>query len=436
MKTTCRTTHIYKPHSRAERALVLAVLTALLSGAAATPAMARDRTIEKNETVKVTDATGATGEINHRACLTYSATEKESDTNNITNSTSGNTLTLLGTVDASEGKYMAWITPAYSGGADVLSKNHVFIQGGTTYYGIVYGCWSKSGAVKENRVDMSVGNVNFAYGGWSVNGDATDNTVALTGGKISGDAYGGHSNNGAVTGNKVAISGGTALWVCGGHSENGAVTKNTVAITGGTVGIAQGGYATQYGAVTNNTVTLAGGTVKLVVGGQSDNNGDVTDNTVTISGGTVQYSDVGVYGGRSVKGTVKNNHVNISAGTVDGSYPSTSSGIFGGCSYNGAATNNNTVTITGGKITGKVVGGASNTATDNNIILAKGAAAANLQSATLYGSIRDASYHGDVSLPDTHSGNTLTVEGEKNITVANVKNFDIYNFVLPADVQN
>ena len=322
------------------------------------------------------------------------------------------------------------------GGADVLSKNHVFIQGGTTYYGIVYGCWSKSGAVKENRVDMSVGNVNFAYGGWSVNGDATDNTVALTGGKISGDAYGGHSNNGAVTGNKVAISGGTALWVCGGHSENGAVTKNTVAITGGTVGIAQGGYATQYGAVTNNTVTLAGGTVKLVVGGQSDNNGDVTDNTVTISGGTVQYSDVGVYGGRSVKGTVKNNHVNISAGTVDGSYPSTSSGIFGGCSYNGAATNNNTVTITGGKITGKVVGGASNTATDNNIILAKGAAAANLQSATLYGSIRDASYHGDVSLPDTHSGNTLTVEGEKNITVANVKNFDIYNFVLPADVQN
>ena len=116
MKTTYRTTHISKPHSRAERALTLAVLTALLSGAAATPAMARDRTIEKNETVKVTDATGATGEINHRACLTYSATEKESDTNNITNSTSGNTLTLLGTVDASVGNYMAWITPAYSGG--------------------------------------------------------------------------------------------------------------------------------------------------------------------------------------------------------------------------------------------------------------------------------------------------------------------------------
>jgi len=113
MKTTYRTTHISKSHSRAERALTLAVLTALLSGAAATPAMARDRTIEKNETVKVTNATG---ETNHRACLTYSATENESDTNNITNSTSGNTLTLLGTVDASEGNYYAWITPVYSGG--------------------------------------------------------------------------------------------------------------------------------------------------------------------------------------------------------------------------------------------------------------------------------------------------------------------------------
>ena len=32
MKTTYRTTHSYKPHSRAERALVLAVLTALLAG--------------------------------------------------------------------------------------------------------------------------------------------------------------------------------------------------------------------------------------------------------------------------------------------------------------------------------------------------------------------------------------------------------------------
>jgi len=99
MKTTYRTTHSYKPRSRAERALTLAVLTALLSGAAAAPAMAKDRTIEKNETVTV----GEWKDADHRACLVYkdSATEKETDTNNITNSPSGNTLTILGTVKAS-----------------------------------------------------------------------------------------------------------------------------------------------------------------------------------------------------------------------------------------------------------------------------------------------------------------------------------------------
>ena len=53
MKTTYRTTHSYKPHSRAERALTLAVLTALLSDAAAAPAMAaaKNVTIAEDETV-------------------------------------------------------------------------------------------------------------------------------------------------------------------------------------------------------------------------------------------------------------------------------------------------------------------------------------------------------------------------------------------------
>ena len=168
-----------------------------------------------------------------------------------------------------------------------------------------------------------------------------------------------------------------------------------------------------------NQVEMSAGTVGGDVYGGCSGNGAVTGNIATISGGTVRA----VYGGRSY-GTVKNNHVNISAGTVDGS--SEYGGIFGGCSYGDAATGN-TVTISGGTLTGKVVGGASNTATDNNIILAKGAAAANLQSATLYGSTK---YNYDTSLPGNHSGNTLTVDKEKNITVATVKNFDVYDFQL------
>ena len=99
MNSKHRKSRPYHPHTKAERALTLAVLTALLSGAAVTPAMARDRTIEKDETVWVGDDNTA----DHRACLIYkdSATEKESDTNNITNNTSGNTLTILGTVASS-----------------------------------------------------------------------------------------------------------------------------------------------------------------------------------------------------------------------------------------------------------------------------------------------------------------------------------------------
>ena len=75
------------------------------------------------------------------------------------------------------------------GGADVLSKNHVFIQDGTTYYGMVYGSYSKSGAVKENRVDMSASNVTDAYGGWSGDGDVTDNTVTISGGTFKPELF-------------------------------------------------------------------------------------------------------------------------------------------------------------------------------------------------------------------------------------------------------
>ena len=99
MKTTYRTTHIYKPHSRAERALTLAVLTALLSGAAA-----KNVTIAEDETV---NAKGT----NHKACLKYDATASDTDTNK-TNSPSGNTLTILGKVMS----YYCYVTAAYSGG--------------------------------------------------------------------------------------------------------------------------------------------------------------------------------------------------------------------------------------------------------------------------------------------------------------------------------
>ena len=97
MKPKHRKSHPYHPHTQTERALTLAVLTALLSGAAATPAMAKDVEIAKDEVV---DAGGEW--VDHEACLTYEAGAKETGTNK-TNSLSGNTLTILGTVKFSEG---------------------------------------------------------------------------------------------------------------------------------------------------------------------------------------------------------------------------------------------------------------------------------------------------------------------------------------------
>ena len=416
MKTTYRTTHIYKPHSRAERALTLAVLTALLSGAAATPAMAaaKNVTIAEDETV---DASYT----KHKACLKYDANATDAEANK-TNSPSGNTLTILGKVIKSDTYATSYVTAAYSGGGgtDVLSENHVFIQGGTFEIGAGYVCgsYSKSGDVKSNHLEISAGTV----------GDGVR-------------ACGGYSEKGAVTGNTVAISGGTVnSWVYGGYSYNiydatantVQITDNTVRITGGEVLYAWGGYSMK-GAVKNNTVTLAGGTIKSRAHGGESGYGDVANNTVEITGGTVQGDKVAVVcGGSSTYGAAKNNQVNISAGTVNTTY-----GVNGGRSQTGAATGN-TVTISGGTITGKVVGGACyNTATDNKVILAKGAAAANLNNATLYGSIKgvEGPTTLNVGLPTTHSGNTLTVDGEKNITLATVKNFDVYDFKL-GDVKN
>lgn len=160
--------------------------------------------------------------------------------------------------------------------------------------------------------------------------------------------------------------------------------------------------------------------MQLLIRGGTD---VLSENHVFIRGGTIEQGNV--YGGQSRSGNVEYNQVDVLAGTFNNVY------VYGGYSGTGSATGN-TVTISGGTITGKVVGGASNnTATDNKVILAKGAAAANLNNATLYGSTRS---NGD-SLPTTHDGNTLTVGGEKNITVATVKNFDVYDFKL-GDVEN
>ena len=139
----------------------------------------------------------------------------------------------------------------------------------------------------------------------------------MTGGTVTGQIYGGWAEDAmAVKNSTVTITGGAVTrYVYGGQSKNGAVTGNTVKITGGTVKISvYGGYSNE-GAATGNTVTITSGSTveNSVYGGYSLSDYDeASDNTVTITGGTVSGD---VYGGQSNVGTVSDNTLVVGGGS-------------------------------------------------------------------------------------------------------------------------
>ena len=292
----------------------------------------------------------------------------------------------------------------------------------------------------------------YLYGAYSDDGPANNNEVIITGGDTASCmVYGGYGKfNGSVNENKVSITDGRAALVAGGRSEkyvyvnsnsvtlqNTTVTgdvyggkglypvnSNQVLVKGGKIeGTVYGGYSG--GNVSNNQIEITeNATINNIYGGYSVGPKSTANaNTVKVTSGTAKT----VWGGRVTKGSetiATENQVLVSGGTVEN--------IYGGSACTEAS--GNTVTISGGTITGNVFGGQStdsNTATNNKIILAQGAANANLKSATLYGYV---GFNSNSSVTN-HSGNTLTVEKEKNITLATVKNFDVYDFQL-GDVKN
>ena len=303
-------------------------------------------------------------------------------------------------------------------------------------YGIVegraVGAASYAGDVRENTVNVNGHVVGFVAGGLTATGTADSNTVALVGNEdstaanVDGNAYGGFSLAGTAKGNQMTMESKAAVKgdAYGGYGGKESSNNNlTMAGASQVRGDAYGGYAMK-GAASGNTLTVtSSGKVTGDAYGGCAMKGAASGNTLTVTSSGKVTGDA--YGGYATKGTASKNTLAVSEGaSVDGS-------AYGG--YGKTSATDNDVTISGGTITGKVIGGASpNTAKDNKIILAQGAAAASLDSATLYGSVRNI---GDDSLPTTHSGNTLTVDGEKGITLATVKNFDVYDFKL-GDVEN
>ena len=228
--------------------------------------------------------------------------------------------------------------------------------------------------------------------------------------------YGGGNVNNSETasGNEVIISGGKMTAVVGGISSSGNASNNHVTVAGGNITHGVVGGATFFssesgnvaGDVTNNSVTIAGGTVAHVSGGEvgyahPNSTGKGSDITQATGGNAIQ------------------NKVTVTGGTVTG-------GIVGGAALTGNATGNS-IHIQGGKVSGEVIAGevrfptAGSSVTGNSITIS---GQPDLTGATLKGGVL-----GDTDSP---AGNSLIIY-TKNIQAKNISGFDSLKIDLPSD---
>lgn len=126
-------------------------------------------------------------------------------------------------------------------------------------------------------------------------------------------------------------------------SEKFATDNVEITVSSGEWNQVIGGSASGGNSVASNTVKITGGTINDVYGAFAmGRDGDGTGNSVIVSG-TANIS--GNVCGANVEGKAENNTVKIEGGTVGD--------VVGAMAYN---LNNNAVFITGGNITGNVVG--------------------------------------------------------------------------------
>ena len=243
-------------------------------------------------------------------------------------------------------------------GGSLAAGNRVTISNGSAAFGtsdLVVGGYAASSAnsatAEGNSVEIGKDSTvtGIVYGGHAAGAATTtakDNSVTVTQGGlanseiIAGFAAGAASGVSLATGNRVVIThdGGVAGNVYGGLAYYGAdntATNNSVTIDGGTVqgdvhvGRASGGADSGSAIASGNTLTIgSGGSVGglVRVGDASGALATANDNTLTVSGGKVDWY---VFGG------------DASSYGVD--TPTTASG--------------NTVTISKGGVVGGITGG-------------------------------------------------------------------------------
>lgn len=318
-----------------------------------------------------------------------------------------NSVTISGTAEIKEGVFGGTVD---SGGdpADLID-NSVMISGGSIR-GEVYGAYTEgSGIVAYNSVTLTDGLINReVYGGASTkNGIAEYNSVTVSGGTINMSATGGVSVNNVARYNNITVTGGTIKgFIAGGISGINAI-ENKVMISGGNIGgDVYGADSKAESSATGNEVIISGTpTFESAYGtniyGASTFDGEITGNKVTISGRPVfKFDDpdknIKIYGGYVDRdGNVTGNSVEI-----NGDMKFTESlEIYGGYGGTGAVTGNS-VTISGRP-----------TFAADSVI-----------------------YGGYSASGGEVSGNILNIKST-DITVSNIKNFDVYNFYLPDTVQ-
>ena len=360
-------------------------------------------------------------------------------TGNGTGKVTNNSVTInKGTVNHITGGYGTTTVEGNSvtiaGGADLLRISVDSVVHGKVKGGAIRGDDTAVRSAAKNTVTITEGDIqDTVYGvfgelfgtGSSATTHTptvTENTVTVSGGATK-DVYGaymtGYGTNtgiGTAEKNTVTIAGtadvGGKVYGAGAAGD-AALTSNTVTVTGGSAHDIYGAFTTGRGALTSNAATISNGRIRDdVIGGKSTYTGEdagaVTKNTVTVTGGEIGGD---IYGG-------------VTYADISGS-PSATTPTSGG----------NTVTITGGALTGgtspdpnhraKIYGGYAHgtnktVETNNTVNLGAddGTYNADLTRAVIYGG------------KDSHTGNTLNVKARRNITVAGVHNFENYNFFL------
>ena len=317
----------------------------------------------------------------------------------------------------------------YYGAHGTISGYSVTIDmGSSSCVQSVFGGISSDGDVTQNKVELKSGTVQNVYGGNSTTGNANRNVVKISDGTVGGYVTGGasyaESEGRAANNNTVEISGGTVSAVIGGNSYYSGTDQangNQVSISGSAVITDYVSGAEGSNETNNNIVTINGATVKsnsgnAVVAGASNNGfGDeatANQNQVIIKG-SAQVEGV-IYGAHDAYYTAANseNSVTIQDGAV------VTGNVFGGAGNGdgnsegkdrGIRTKNKVIISGSAQVTGNVYGGRQHgkydysytgNATDNTVTISGG---------TLTGN----AYGGSVSgyITGNATGNQVSVEG-------------------------